>query len=64
MFSQNRIMQLKTCRGVKNTHLRNLVVLLRDLLFAHDFNGAGQVLTVLLYQPLPFRELIVKVLTH
>jgi hypothetical protein len=64
MFSDNRIWKKKTFYGVKNLHLRNLMELLKEFLFIHDFQKAGQVLIVILSHPKYMREIIVKVSHH
>lgn len=60
MFTENHIIKKKKFYGVKSVHLRNLALLLKELLFAHDFQMAGQVINILLCHYKHFKEIIVK----
>jgi tetratricopeptide (TPR) repeat protein len=46
MFSQNKLIHQRQF-GVKNLHLRNLLVLLKQLLLQHDFHSATQIISIL-----------------
>lgn len=60
MFSQNKLIHQRQF-GVKNLHLRNLLVLLKQLLLQHDFHSATQIISILTPSYKKCRNIVFKV---